>query len=474
MATIHPIKPYRELAQCAKTIFTGCVDNTLQDGNGLISSSDEDGDMKHWFGSLTEPKTTWTQITPEDKSSKALAIGQGHFVVGKEIFKFGQPMPVCTARATVVSSTQGSQITRMLQTGEVLEIVHESLGMINQHAESRVIMCRMYSVVEGKLEQTSETYTRLVGMNLGMYYLKGYIVMECDFNEYKLIDLMRGQHVDSAFHPGMSQLRFMDSCTKLGVFTHPPPVFDYDNDDYPEVYQTLCGTLDILDGKFAFSECEHTHAALLARVKLAYGIPPATTVMWSDCKYVTDTIMVVNFRLACCVSNPGNNATPAGHPDCVLHSTRYTDTYGLIYTPTNTVIRLRDRPTFGKVLSNTPDVISMHYSHDRRYLAVVVKSKEAIAIPTSNYRVIVIDTVTGKYDTVFSVKTGGEPISDATPCILAVNSTTSPSVVFQVFGFTLNQPIFKARSDAIATKLHEQARGTMPMEIMLKIVDYLC
>jgi len=474
MATIHLIKTYKELAQCAKTIFTGCVDNTLPDGNGLISSSDEDGDMKHWFGSLTEPKTTWTQLIVEDKSSKALAIGQGHFGIGKEIFRFGDPGPVCTARAPVVSSTQGSLITRMLPTGEVLEIVHESLGMISPHAESRVIMCRMYSVVEGKLEQTSETYTRLVGMNLGMYYLKGYIVMECDFNAYKLIDLMRGQHVDTEFRPDMSQLRFMDSCTKLGVFTHPPPVFDYDYDDYPEVYQTLCGTLDILDGKFTFSECDIRQADLIDRVKLAYGIPPATTVMWSDCKYVTDTIMVVNFRLNCCISAPGNNATPGGHPDCVLHSTKHTDTYGLIYMPTNTVIRLRDRPTFGKVLSNTPEVISMHYSHDRRYLAVVVKSKEASAIPTSNYRVIVIDTVTGKYDTVFSVKVGCANIADAIPTILAVQAEPEPSVIFKLYSFTLNQPIFKARTDAIATKLHEQARGTMPMEIMLKIVDYLC
>lgn len=473
MATIqHSIKTYKELAHCANSKFIGCIDNTLPAGHGVISHG-ADGNMRHWVGSIGAPKTSWIQLTVEDKSSKALAIGQGHFAVGKEIFKFGQAEPVCTVEESVESGTQGNRITRMLPSGDVLQIWCESLGKLNPHFEPHVIICMVCSIVNNRVEVKSETYTRIDAMNLGVYYIKGYIVMECDFNQYKLIDLAQGKEVDIAFRPGFSQIRFIDSFTKLGVFTRPDIAAAIDDyDDKPDEYRTLYGTLDIQDGKFAFLECVNRKSELCKTIKNVYGIPSTTPIGWTDCMFALDTVLVVNFRLNCCLSHPANNATPGGHACCVLHSTPHTDTYGLIYLATKTVIRLRERPVFGKVLSNTPEVISSHYSHDRRYLAMVVKSTEAIAIPTSNLQVVVIDTNTGKYDIGFSLKIGGSNTNDSIPSILAVHSGPEPSVIFQVFGFTFNQPIFKARTEAIANKLYELAQGSMPIEVMIHIAAY--
>lgn len=471
MAAFHPIKTNTELAHCAKITFTGCVDNTLPDGHGLLN----EGNTKYWFGSVNEPAHQWTQIVTSG-SANPVAIGQGHFAIGKEIFKIGQAELVCTAEEAVVSGSQGNRITRMLPSGDVLVIVCKDLGKISQSIESYVIHCQTFGVISGMLTLKTEAFTRLEDMNapINMFYFKGHVVVECDMYVYKLIDYTTGAVVDTVFGPNFKQTRFIDGGSKLGVFTYSVLVNECDLDDLPKVYHILYGTIDdVADGRFVFTRRDKAKFTLEKIVLDAYGLPQGTPIGWSNCKYATDTILTVNFRLACCISAPANFATPAGHEDCILHTTPHRDTYGLIYLPTKTVIRVRDHPVFGNMVSNTPEVISTTYSQDRRYLAVVVKSKEATAIPTFNFHVVVIDTTNGKYDTVFSVKFGDAKNQDALPCILAVNSEPSPAAIYQVYGSTLYQPIFKSRTDAIACKLHELVRGIIPMEVMLHVADYM-
>lgn len=227
------------------------------------------------------------------------------------------------------------------------------------------------------------------------------------------------------------------------------------------------GLISANDNKKTFG---NTKQHMNTYVRQVYGLQPTEQIGWSDCYMAANNIMVVNFRLFCCLAS--DDATSAfSHSNCSLLSTKHRDSYGLIYRPTNTVIRLRDRPLFGKVLTNTPKILASHMSSDKRTLSLVVESSEAIRTPTKNHQIVVIDTLTGKYEIAFSASfsTGSVP-SDGIPEVLCLDSSV---VIFKIFGQVIQQPILQARKDIMATKLYDMARGSIPLELMQHVTAYL-
>jgi hypothetical protein len=305
-----------------------------------------------------------------------------------------------------------------------------------------------------------------------MVYFKGYVVVHKDMGRYLLIDYTNGTIVDTVYGPNIVQTRFINGGDKLGIFTHSTPVYDYyyDIDDFPDIYLSFSGSLDVLEGKFVHQSFDNTKRTTCGYIRQAYGLQPTEQIGWSDCYMAADNIMVVNFRLFCCLAS--DDATPAfSHSNCSLLKTKHRDSYGLIYKPTNTVIRVRDRPLFGKVLTNTPKILASHMSHDKRILALVVQSSEAIRTPTKNMQIVVIDTVTGQYEIAFSASFGTDQIpSDGIPEVLNLDTV---AVVFKIFGQVIQQPIFQARKDIMAAKLYDMARGSIPLELMRQVTAYI-
>jgi hypothetical protein len=264
------------------------------------------------------------------------------------------------------------------------------------------------------------------------------------------------------------------------------------------------GLISANDNKKTFGNTKQHMNTYLRQV---YGLQPTEQIGWSDCYMAANNIMVVNFRLFCCLASYDDATSAFSHSNCSLLSTKHRDSYGLIYRPTNTVIRLRDRPLFGKVLTNTPKILASHMSSDKRTLSLVVESSEAIRTPTKNHQIVVIDTLTGKYEIAFSASfsTGSVP-SDGIPEVLCLDSSVvilltgkyeiafsasfstcsvpsdgipevlcldSSVVIFKIFGQVIQQPIFQARKDIMATKLYDMARGSIPLELMQHVTAYL-
>lgn len=459
------IPTYTKLASGANINYIGCVDNTLPIGTGIISVNENN---RHWFGSITEPQESWQEIK-HSTNSKSVAIGYGHFAIGQHIYKFGKAEPVCTARDPIVSGTHGYHMTRMLENGNILEITCHALGHISQHTESFAIHFQHYQIVDGKLKLINEAFARLesADVQFEMFYLKGYVVVHKDMGRYLLIEYTNGTIVDTVYGPNIVQTRFINSGDKLGIFTHSTP--DY---DFPDIYLSFSGSLDVLEGKFVHQSFDNTKRTICRHIRQAYGLQPTEQLGWSDCYLAADNIIVVNFRLFCCLAS--DDATPAhNHPDeCRLLSTKHRDSYGLIYKPTNTVIRLRDRPLYGKVLSDTPKILESHMSHDKRILALVVQSSEAIRTPIKNMQIVVIDTVTDQYEIAFSASFGTESAlqTDNIPEVLFLDTV---AIVFKIFGHVIQQPIFQARKDIMAAKLYDMARGSIPLEIMQLVAAYM-
>ena len=468
------IPTYTILASNANINYIGCVDNTLPIGNGLIS--DDDNKM-HWFGSIIKPQASWQEIK-HSTNSQPIAIGYGHFAIGKEIYKFGHAEPVCMARDFVESGTQGNHITRLLENGNILEITQHDLGRIDQHAASFAIHFQRYQIIDGELKQVNEAFARLerADKHIKIYYLKGYVVVHDGISRHLLIEFTNGAVVDTAVGgPNIVHTRLINYGDKLGVFTHPTsahpeePVRWYNIDDM-DSYSRLAGILDVIDGKFVIQTFDKL--TTLVYIRHVYGLHPTALIGWSDCYMADDNIMIVNFRLSCCLAS--DDATPAhSHSDeCSLLSTKHRDSYGLIYKPTSTVIKLRDRPLYGKVLSDTPKILVSHMSHDKRILALVVQSSEAIRTPTKNMQIVVIDTMTGKYDIAFSASYGTESAlqADNTPEVQYLDTV---AVVFKIFGQVIQQPILQARKDIMAAKLCDMASGSVPLELMQLVTAYL-
>jgi hypothetical protein len=464
------IPTYTKLASGANINYIGCVDNTLPAGTGLITDNKNN---KYWFGSIMNPPASWQEIK-HSTNSQPVAIGHEYFAIGKEIYKFGQVEPVCMARDPVVSGTQGHHITRILENGNILEIKRHGLGRMSQYTESFAIHFQHFQIIDGELKQLPEVFTRLESMSVyfDMFYLKGYVVVHKDIDRYLLIECTNGTTIDTVYGPNIVQTRVISGGDKLGIFTHPSPVYDYDYDDFSDIYLRLDGTLDVLEGKFLHQSFDNKKRTIHPYIRKVYELNANDRFIWSDSYIVAENIMVVNFRLFCCLA--ADDATPAhSHPsECGLLKTKHRDSYGLIYMPTSTVIRLRDRPLFGKALSDTPKILESHMSHDKRILALVVQSSEAIRTPTKNQQIVVIDTVTGQGEIAFSVSFGTESAlqADNIPEVLNLNTT---AVVFKIFGQVIQQPIFQARKDIIATKLYDMARGSVPLELMRQVTAYL-
>ena len=267
------------------------------------------------------------------------------------------------------------------------------------------------------------------------------------------------------------QLRPIDGGRLMGMYVWTPgydEVMDEYFDDEPDVFPEFRRTLDVQDGKFVITRVEYSSSLVNANIRDIFGLHALAQFGWHDNLYATDTIMVVNFRIMCCLA--GADLVPA-HPKCDLLKTAHRDTYGLIHLPTRTVIKLRSRPIFAGNLNNTPEVVETLLSRDGSTLAVVVVNMEAIRTPTWNHQVVIIDTATGKHEIAYCGSTGSTYMAGATPKLLYIEDDNA--VVFKVFDASIRQPIFKARVDAIADKLYDLFDCRLPMEITLQIAAYL-
>lgn len=271
MTTSNSVIPtYTNVAHGANINYIGCVDNTLPDGTGIISTNENN---RHWFGSIMEPLESWQEIK-HSTNSQPIAIGYGHFAIGKEIYKFGNAEPVCMARDTVVSSTQGYHITRMLKNGNILQIVCHNLGRISQYVgTSFTIHFQHFQIIDGELMQVNEAFARLKNidaLHVMFFYLKGYVVVKdgigrhmCGISRHLLIELTKGTIVDTVFRLNCTvHTRLINNGDKLGVFTHPTfthseAVRWYNIDDTSSYSRLVC-TLDVLEGRFVIRTVDNT------------------------------------------------------------------------------------------------------------------------------------------------------------------------------------------------------------------------
>ncbi len=462
------IPTYTILASGANINYIGCVDNTLPTGTGIISANENN---RHWFGSIMESQATWQEIK-HSTNIQPVAIGYGYFAIGKEIYKFGHGEPVCMARDPVVSGTQGHHITRMLDNGNILEIKCHDHGFIPGFlsVKSYAFHFQHLQIIDGELMHVTEATAWIEDYSPDMFYLKGYLVIYRCTCPLLLIDCTTGKLIDKTHTPTYGKHKFIYGYSNLGNFDGTYP--ERNKNRFKDGYVRLTGTIDVIDGKFVIQCFGTKKQQLYSYVRQVYGLQPTEQLGWSDCYMAADNIMVVNFRLFCCLA--ADDATPAhSHPvECGLLSTKHRDSYGLIYKPTNTVIRLRDRPLYGKVLSDTPKILESHMSLDKRILALVVQSSEAIRTPTKNMQIVIIDTVTGQYEIAFSASFVTESAlqADNIPEVLCLDTV---AVVFKVFGQVIQQPILQARKDIMAAKLYDMARGSIPMELMQLVSAYL-
>jgi len=302
-------------------------------------------------------------------------------------------------------------------------------------------------------------------------FFKGYLIVQVLYDAYKLVNCCSGTVCDTLRLFGdFRQLRPIDGGRVMGMYLWSPEYSEAD-DDYielaPAVYPALRCTLDVLDGKFVFTNVYNNAGAMNTTLRDIFGVS-AQRIGWHDNYNATDTIVAVNFRIMCCLAEA--NQFP-GHSGCDLLKTAHRDTYGLVHIPTRTVIKLRSRPIFGGNLNITPEVVETLLSPDGSTLAVVVKSTEAIRTPTRNHQVVVIDTATGKHEIAYCGSTGGDQVQGATPKLLYIED--AKAIVFQVFDAVFKQPCFNARVDAMANKLYGLFDCRLPMEITLQIAGYL-
>lgn len=454
-----------------KVAFIGCIDNTLKDGHGLITRKGT-----HYFGSLEADQQEWMPLVGYSKSQQwwmpeytestfPVAIGHGHFGIGYLIYKYGTSAPICKASMPIISGSNGACITRILEDGIVLEI---SCIYCKQDDITHSIKFVRSHIVDGQLvgQQSVCTLVR-IHKESEMYYFKGYLILQRDPLRYILINCSNGNECDIIRRRAgyIRKLRLINGGRLMGSYIKNP---EY-NEDIKKVIEVgpddhLECTLDVQGDKFVVTNASNYVGAILD----IFDVRDTRRIGFNENHAVSNTIVAVNFSLKCCLAEA---FLVPGHPGCYLLNTNHLDTYGIAYLPTRTVIKLRTRPIFCGNSKNTPEVVETLISHGGSTLAVVVKSMGAFHIPTWNHQVVVINTVTGKYNIAYCRSTGSDHMDGATPKLLYVEDDNA--VVFQVYDNIIKQPIFNAHIDAMAIQLVSQLDRRLPMEIALLIASYM-
>jgi hypothetical protein len=302
-----------------------------------------------------------------------------------------------------------------------------------------------------------------------MHFFNDHLIVHEHYTGYWLINPINGVVCDRIRSFGeFLQLRPIDGGAKLSMYAW-SPAYNESTDSYigsePTLYPEFYRTVDVQGGKFVCREVEdcvekvhnHIFGAQNARIR------------WNFSNAVTDTLVSVNFGMMC---NFGKCGMKHGQPGCDIMKSMHRDTYGLVYVPTCTFIRLRKQPTASNIrylIDNAPTVTETMLSQDGSMLAVVVRQMLDVDAPMKrNQLIVVINTVTGNHEIAYDCTAGS---ACDTPQLLYFED--DKAIVFTAQQACIRQPIFRARIDTAACKLYNLLDGRLPMEIMLQIASYV-
>lgn len=428
-------------------------------------------------------KVLCTLNTEHGNLGPVVAIGNGYFGIGRQIFKFGNPDAVCALPMDIKSGdtcNSGSNITRVLS----VDVASGSVNIMH------VIVCkpdytrtdnRDDSIVISHFKVTSDgtctLATKLVCQlenyrSLGtVTFWKNHLVFSNWYSSWSVIDCMTGVVVNT-YRPWVGLyhttplyiLSSINHGTQLAVF------YGNNHDYYDESQECeetdsepivrFMATLDIVNGKLVETQrINYAHDAFKDTIRKAFGLTRNQRVPYNYFIYMPDILHL-------------NRTMRQGGIQFVNNSIREfkpkLDDEVLVYAPTATILPIR-----GSDLHKDITILDSMVSDDGNYMVMLVTAQDS---HDTRLQICALNMQTGKADC----------------ATIALFSYYDHQVTARLHGFIngnkaivysrtnadgidklIMQPVFNGVLDCIAVDLFNTLDGALPLEIVRHIVNFM-
>lgn len=369
------------------------------------------------------------------------SIGHGFYGFGNKIFKFGKTNAIFEIASYIQEGAPRhfpgySAMTAAVSDTQVINVLTSSFL---EGSKIPDLIIRMYEVDDAEnVTMTEKTAKLNLSVGTDVYFHNGYIVLYDSFDGCFLVDCRTANVLEQLSlpqHPhGVSgcwpELGFFDNGRHLGVFFR----------DNITGVKKLVYQVNIVEGKFEFVHLSYDANLICRGARKAFGNANRVNIKGSICQ-IENGLMHVNAPAEELLINDGRN-----------------DEF-LFYYPTRSVL-----PIVGPRLDKDISVHGMLVSNDDAFVAVLVTVNS-----TRTHQLSIINTQSRGIEHFFINST-------STPALCCFSTENTAIVYTSVVGGTLlvvQQPIFRARLDALAVKLHGLMFGQLPLEIVMSIADYV-